>query len=152
VFSWVLSLALAAVVGFDNNIHGFWETTEKYDGTVFCWLQNGTSKVGYIPALLIYLPLSIAYVYSVYVICVAFLKLREGLPKTFNHRQKALVVNSANILVFSLYWLVLLVLYTSMFSLDPENKASQALYKLFIFGLSAKVIRLSSHYLDHAKC
>jgi hypothetical protein len=122
------------IVGLRSDVHGFWFQAEKYNHTVFCWIKGGLNN--FLFFLLFYIPIAFAYLFSIGVFWTAYEKLREGIASTFNHRLKALIVNSANILVFTSYWSILLLIYVIM-SFN-ERDTGVYFYRLVMFGLSAK--------------
>ena len=102
LFACTVGVLFGSFVGAFKGVYGFWNISREFDSTVFCWLAVDNST--YVPWFLLYIPVGFVYAFSIYTMLVSYNKLREGISSTFRHRIKALVVNSANILIFVLYW------------------------------------------------
>ena len=141
--SWSVALTFALVMAYGGNggYHGFWSIAKSAGDNSFCWVKDGRNDINWqeesdvspIPYVFFYVPLMLVYGYTIFVLNIAFNKLRRGISATFSHRVRVLVMNCTNILVFLLYWIILLVLYTALYYTNSAN-----LFKLLLFGLSTK--------------
>jgi hypothetical protein len=146
-FVWTMALVFALPTLVDHEIGGYWYVKGKLgfvDTSVFCWLKMqrpGASgaHTSWVPWVFFYAPLIFIYLFSAAVLYFSYGRLKRGVSNTFVHRLRVLIINSLNLTSCFLYWLVLLLVYASVYSaVDTDLKASQFLLKLLRYLIPAK--------------
>jgi len=146
-FVWITATIFALPVWVDHQIGGYWYVKGKLgfvDTSVFCWLKMqkagvGGDHVSWVPWVFFYFPLMTIYVFSACVLYFAYGRLKKGVSNTLIHRLRVLVINSINLTSCFLYWLVLLVVYSSVYAaVDTDLTASRFLLKLLRYLIPAK--------------
>ena len=131
----VMSIALTSL--FKNG--GIWSMTDD-DQTVTCWIQmDRNNSVNYIPWLFFYFPTIFIYIFSIAAVVFAYLRLRNGIPKTLVHRLRLMVMNTINVSISVIYWSILGSFYiASDFSTEKQSK--EWWYRIIIFLMASKGI------------
>jgi hypothetical protein len=133
---------MGLLLGLHTDFNGFWLVDETVDDTAICWIRvtagENVYQINYRPWILLYIPLIIVYVYSIYVLSCAYSHLRRGISKTFQHRVKVLVQNSINIGIYMGYWAFLLFLYACSYIFVSDANSAQWFWKCLLFGISSK--------------
>lgn len=143
IFCWTFAFVMGVVLGTVNDLNGFWYLDSDVDDTAICWIKfthnSRLFDINYRPWILLYIPLCVVYIFSLYVMINAYSHLSKGISKTFQHRVKVLVQNSINIGIYLGYWAVLLTMYifSYIFS-DTHADASRWFWRLLLFGISSK--------------
>lgn len=141
-FCWTFALIMGLLLAFVNDWSGFWVVDESVDDTAICWIKvkagENVYAINYRPWIMLYIPLLLVYMYSLYVLLKAYSHLKRGISKTFQHRVKVLVQNSINIGIYMGYWAMLLFLYFMSYILVSSESAASWFWKCLLFGLSSK--------------
>lgn len=138
LFVWLVGFAFAVTTISAQNVAGFWYITVKVDTAAICWIQSHkTTQETWKPWILFYVPIIVIYIFAAGVVGYAYNRLRKGISNTVLHRMRILVMNTINIVVCLLYWLVLGAIYACVFVI-PDELGAKWLYRLLVFLLSAK--------------
>lgn len=142
LFVWTYAAVMALVMGFDHDLHGFFYIDQSLDDTAFCWISsyNGEStlKINFRPWVFLYIPLFIVFAVSIGVIIDSYKRLRRGISRTFQRRLKAFLGNFKNIIIYSVYWCINIILFLVGYSYNYDVRASQYGYKLLFFMIASK--------------
>jgi hypothetical protein len=141
-FAWSFSFIMGAILASHDSMSGFYYANEDMDDTAICWIKSdaGAGGVNVLPSVFLYVPLFGAFCVSVGVLCLSYYWLRQGVSKTFQHRVKAFLANLTNLLVYTGYWTVNIVLFGVVYlNLEPKNHGtSRPAWKLLLFFIAAK--------------
>lgn len=141
-FSWTFSFIMASVLGSSDTMHGYYYASEGLDKTGICWVRADKNIKGWniLPSVFLYIPLFIVFTVSVWVLCVSYYWLRQGVSKTFQHRVKAFLANLTNLLVYTVYWAVNITLFGIVFLnlQESDYPSSRPAWKLIFFFISSK--------------
>lgn len=136
-FSWSFAFLMASILGFVQEMHGFYYADDELDDTGFCWVKTTSAGWNYLPSLFLYVPLFVVFLLSIGVLCLSYYWLRQGVSKTFQHRVKAFLANLTNLLVYTVYWAVNLTLFGVVY-LAADYPVSRSAWKLLMFFISSK--------------
>lgn len=136
-FVWGVSLIFAIPTAIDSNIYGYWFIANSIDNTAICWLRAHKGSVSTNIYLMFYIPLVLVYIFAVLALVIAYRRLRRGISNTIIHRMKALVVNSINVMIYLLYWLVLGVCLGLAYGV-PNKIGQRWMQQIILYLISAK--------------
>ncbi len=88
------------------------------------------------PWVFLYFPILLVYVYSLTVIYFAYQRLKTGIPNTYIHRLRILIINSVNVIICLCYWAVAGSLVTATFFSDSST--ANVLFSLIMYLISSK--------------
>ncbi len=88
------------------------------------------------PWVFLYFPILLVYVYSLTVIYLAYQRLKTGIPNTYIHRLRILIINSVNVIICLCYWAVAGSLVTATFF--SESGTAKTLFTLIMYMISSK--------------
>lgn len=147
-FVWLTGLALSIPVAVVDKIKGFWYITAQIDNSyAFCWIDthkvpiDGIRSLNWRPFVFFYIPMTVIYVFCIYVLGSTYKRLLKGISNTLLHRMRVLITNSINVTVCIIYWIFLGIFYSALFFIQPnDNDASDYkwLFQTLLFLISAK--------------
>lgn len=144
--AWLTALAFALPTGLVSHVPGYWGVSPEVSDIGICWIQlkyEAEPKITGNSFLLLYIPILVTYLFALATLVVAFERLRQGISQTIMHRMKAFVLNSVNVIVYLVYWLIVLIVYAAMFdgcnaSDDSVINQKRNLLNLLLFLIASK--------------
>jgi hypothetical protein len=131
---------MALMMGLKQDLHGFFFIEESLDDTAFCWISSYDAespfKINYRTWVFLYIPLFIVFAVSIRVVHDCYKRLRRGISKTFQRRLKAFLGNFKNIVIYSTYWAINMVLFFVSYS--HNGRAASYAYKLLFYKIASK--------------
>ena len=88
------------------------------------------------PWVFLYWPILLVYLYSLTVIYLAYQRLKTGIPNTYIHRLRILIINSVNVIICLCYWAVAGALVTATYF--SGSSRGNTLFTLIMYMISSK--------------
>jgi predicted nucleic acid-binding protein len=136
-FSWGVAFIMSLFLATIRGISGLWYADAERNSHAICWFNVPDSDWNYRIQVFLYVPVTLVYIYAVYVVLCARKILQNGIALTFLHRARAVYMNNIMLIIFLVYNFTLAVLMI-LTKASRDSSANRGTWGALMYLLSCK--------------